>query len=155
MARRTLTEMIILGQRRLDEMPMENPQWREDAEHEMGEEGEYQDALNQWYPGEEAEQAGYFESPGSWADPVAADVDVQGQTDADAGMGDYDSYDSYDPEDLEASDAWHTDASRWDEIAGIQEGDDEEESSDDVEAGEGEKGGWSTTPDGKRVNIPS
>jgi len=138
MARRTLTEMIRHGQRRLDEMPLvqkADPA----ASHEMEEEGKYQDALSHWYPGEETEQAGYFESPGSWADPVAGDVDVQGQTDADMGWGDYD---SHDPEDLEASDEWHADASRWDEIAGI-------------EPGEDEAGGWATTDDGTRVNIPS
>lgn len=143
--KRSLTEMITRGQRRLDEMPLENPNWREDAHHEMGEEGEYQDALSQWYPGHEEDQASYFETPKTWADPVADDVEFQGMVDADAEL-DSASYD----------DDWAGDTSRWGEIAGISEGeDDEEDSSGDVEAGKGEKGGWDTTKDGKRVNIPS
>lgn len=171
--KRSLTEMITRGQRRLDEMPLENPNWRDDADHEMGEEGEYQDALSQHYPGREEEQADYFETPRSWVDPVADDVEFQGMVDADAEL-DSASYDddwigdaaaeleqqedesgAYSPmDDIRTGTSASED--RWGKMAGVTEGeDDEEDSSGDVEAGEDEKGGWSTTKDGRRVNIPS
>ena len=150
-----LIEMIRRGQRALDEATPDNPQWREDAEHEMGEEEEYQSALGDldtrsWDSREEQEN--YFERPGGQVMPVANDVDDLAQVEADNAYWDYEMSDDWDDdlydgtaaEELERQEDehWSNDTSRWDEIAGI-------------EPGEGEPGGWDTTDDGVRVNIPS
>jgi|APSaa5957512622_1039677.scaffolds.fasta_scaffold22680_2 hypothetical protein len=149
-----LQEMITRGQKRLDEA-----QWEADAHDEMGEDATWQTASQSYIDtyisiynmSPESNEHDATEIEGQWdmlqgMEPADIDVQIQSMLDTDR-----DQQDRMGPEDYEAEDDWHvedirtgTSASedRWGEMAGLEPGEDED-------------GGWTTTDDGVRVNIPS